>query len=94
MVIERAANKRVQDLLEKYLWQKLKTEQDAVIVVDKTGLPFVGAGMNACTRDLARFGQMILNDGLYEEEQIVPKEWIDFQTFGQEFSSQDQACVF
>ena len=77
MVIERATNKRVQDLLEKYLWQKLKTEQDAVIVVDKTGLPFVGAGMNACTRDLARFGQMILNDGLYEEEQIVPKEWID-----------------
>ena len=77
MVIERATNKRVQDLLEKHLWQKLKTEQDAVIVVDKTGLPFVGAGMNACTRDLARFGQMILNDGLYEEEQIVPKEWID-----------------
>ena len=77
MVIEKATNKRVQDLLEKHLWQKLKTEQDAVIVVDKTGLPFVGAGMNACTRDLARFGQMILNDGLYEEEQIVPKEWID-----------------
>ena len=82
MVIERAANKRVQDLLEKYLWQKLKTEQDAVIVVDKTGLPFVGAGMNACTRDLARFGQMILNDGLYEEEQIVPKEWIDSTRIG------------
>ena len=77
MVIEKATNKRVQDLLEKHLWQKLKTEQDAVIVVDKTGLPFVGAGMNACTRDLARFGQMILNDGLYEEEQIVPKQWID-----------------
>tara|TARA_Y100000996_G_scaffold258529_1_gene203587 strand:- start:136 stop:1278 length:1143 start_codon:yes stop_codon:yes gene_type:complete len=82
MVIERAANKRVQDLLEKYLWQKLKTEQDAVIVVDKTGLPFVGAGMNACTRDLARFGQMILNDGLYEEEQIVPKQWIDSTRIG------------
>ena len=82
MVIERATNKRVQDLLEKYLWQKLKTEQDAVLVVDKTGLPFVGAGMNACTRDLARFGQMILNDGLYEEEQIVPKEWIDSTRIG------------
>ena len=82
MVIEKATNKRVQDLLEKYLWQKLKTEQDAVIVVDKTGLPFVGAGMNACTRDLARFGQMILNDGLYEEEQIVPKQWIDSTRIG------------
>ena len=82
MVIEKATNKRVQDLLEKHLWQKLKTEQDAVIVVDKTGLPFVGAGMKACTRDLARFGQMILNDGLYEEEQIVPKQWIDSTRIG------------
>ena len=82
MVIERATDERVQDLLEKHLWQKLKTEQDAVLVVDKTGLPFVGAGMNACTRDLARFGQMILNDGLYEEEQIVPKEWIDSTRIG------------
>ena len=82
MVIERATNKRVQDLLEKHLWQKLKTEQDAVIVVDKTGLPFVGAGMNACTRALARVGQMILNDGLYEEEQIVPKQWIDSTRIG------------
>ena len=82
MAIERATDERVQDLLEKHLWKKLKTEQDAVIVVDKTGLPFVGAGMNACTRDLARFGQMILNDGLYEEEQIVPKEWIDSTRMG------------
>ena len=82
MVIERATDERVQDLLEKHIWHKLKTEQDAVIVVDKTGLPFAGAGMNACTRDLARFGQMILNDGFYEEEQIVPKEWIDSTRIG------------
>ena len=52
-------------------------KQDAVIVVDKEGLPFAGAGMNACARDLARFGQMILNDGVHEGEQIVSKEWID-----------------
>ena len=74
--------KGVQELLEKHIWQKLKTEQDAVIVVDKTGLPFAGAGMNASTRDLARFGQMILNDGIYEREQIVPKEWIDSTRMG------------
>ena len=77
IVLERATNKRVQDLLEEHVWQKLKTEQDAVLVVDRTGLPFTGAGMNACARDLARFGQMILNDGLYQGEQIVPKDWID-----------------
>ncbi|MFL2701612.1 MAG: class C beta-lactamase-related serine hydrolase [Gammaproteobacteria bacterium] len=77
MVVERATNENLIDLLEEHIWHKLKTEQDAVIVVDKEGLPFVGAGMNACARDLARFGQMILNDGVYEGEQIVSKEWID-----------------
>ncbi len=77
MVIERATNKKIQDLLEEHIWHKLKTEQDAVLVVDRVGLPFTGAGMNACARDLARFGQMILNDGLHQGEQIVPKDWID-----------------
>ena len=77
IVMERATKKKVQDLLEEHIWQKLKTEQDAVLVVDQDGLPFAGAGMNACARDLARFGQMILNDGLYQGEQIVPKDWID-----------------
>jgi CubicO group peptidase (beta-lactamase class C family) len=77
MVVERATNENLKVLLEKHIWQKLRTEQDAVIVVDKEGLPFAGAGMNACARDLARFGQMILNDGVYEGEQIVSKEWID-----------------
>ena len=77
MVVERATNENLKDLLEKHIWHKLKTEQDAVIVVDKEGLPFAGAGMNACARDLARFGYMILNDGAYEGEQIVSKEWID-----------------
>ena len=77
IVLERATNKKLKELLEKHIWQKLKTEQDAVIVVDKEGLPFAGAGMNACARDLARFGQMILNDGAHEGEQIVSKEWID-----------------
>ena len=77
MVVERATNENLKHLLEKHIWRKLKTEQDAVIVVDKEGLPFAGAGMNACARDLARFGQMILNDGAHEGEQIVSKEWID-----------------
>jgi len=82
MVIERATNENLKDLLEKHIWQKLRTEQDAVLVVDKTGLPFAGAGMNACARDLARFGQMIINDGVHEGEQIVPKEWIDSTRIG------------
>ncbi len=76
MVIERATKRKLQDLLEEKIWQKLGPEQDASIVVDPVGFPYVGAGMSACARDLARFGQMLLQGGHYNDCQIVPREWI------------------
>lgn len=83
MVIERATGDRtLQNLLYTELWSKLGPEQDLAIVVDKTGFPYVGAGGNACTRDLARFGQMILNQGELNGKQIVPAKWIEDTRYG------------
>ena len=76
MAIERATNQSVARLVEQKLWQPLQPEQDAVVVVDSSGFPYFGAGMNACARDLARFGQMLAQNGLYQDTQIVPKAWI------------------
>jgi len=84
MVIERVTGRRVQNLLEERLWQKLGPEQDAAIVVDRSGFPYVGAGMNACARDLARFGQMLLGNGEYNGEQIVPASWVQKTLNGDE----------
>lgn len=99
MAIERATGKRFQDLLEKFLWQKLGPEQDAVIVSDKTGFPYVGAGMSACARDLARFGLMLMHDGYYNEKQIVPASWIKSTRKGDDgykkrFSDSDYSLLF
>ena len=77
MAIERASGERVPDLLEKRIWQKLGPEHDAAIVVDSAQFPYMGAGMNACLRDLGRFGQMILGNGAFNGEQIVPRAWIE-----------------
>ncbi|MDG1204269.1 MAG: serine hydrolase [Pseudomonadales bacterium] len=76
MVLERAGQGRLQEQLQNQIWQKLGPQQDAVIVVDSAGFPYVGAGMNACARDLARFGQMMIQQGEYNGEQIVPRQWI------------------
>jgi len=84
MVIERVTGRRIQNLLEERLWQKLGPEQDAAIVVDPSGFPYVGAGMNACARDLARFGQMLLGNGEYNGEQIVPASWVQKTVNGDE----------
>ncbi|MFT7042886.1 MAG: CubicO group peptidase (beta-lactamase class C family) [Candidatus Azotimanducaceae bacterium] len=77
MVLERAGTGNLQDQLQNDIWAKLSPEQDAAIVVDSAGFPYVGAGMNTCTRDLARFGQMIMQQGEYNGAQVVPKDWID-----------------
>ena len=33
--------------------------------------------MNACARDLARFGQMLVQNGDYNGRQIVPASWVE-----------------
>ena len=77
MILERAGTGNLQEQLQRDIWQKLGPQQDAAIVVDPTGFPYVGAGMNACARDLARFGQMMIQQGEYNGEQIVPRQWIN-----------------
>ena len=75
-VIERATKTPFCEFFAQRLWQPLGPEQDANVVVDPTGLPYMGAGMSACARDLARFGEMLRNDGFYNDQQILPASWV------------------
>ncbi|MFL2522685.1 MAG: serine hydrolase domain-containing protein [Candidatus Azotimanducaceae bacterium] len=75
-VIERATNTPFCEFFAQRLWQPLGPEQDANVVVDPTGLPYMGAGMSACARDLARFGEMLRNDGFCNDQQILPASWV------------------
>lgn len=71
-VIARATGMPIDDLLSERIWSKLGAEQDAYFSVDSIGTPFAGGGFNAGLRDMARFGEMILNDGYYNGQQIIP----------------------
>ena len=62
--------------LEMEIWSKLSPRHDATIVVDPLGFPYVGAGMNACARDLANFGLMMIDGGVFNGRQVVPAAWI------------------
>ena len=50
------------------------------MVVDNKGYPYMGAGLNACTRDLARFGQMLLQQGIFNGNEVIPSSWIQETT--------------
>lgn len=72
-ILARVSGRSVAQLLSERIWSKLGAEQDAYMSVDSTGTPFAGGGLNTGLRDLARFGDMIRNDGRYNGQQIVPK---------------------
>ena len=48
-------------------------EQDAYYTVDSIGTPFAGGGFNAGLRDMARIGQLLLNDGVINGQRLIPE---------------------
>ena len=76
-IIARVTGQNVNDYLSERIWQKLGAEQDAYMSVDSTGTPFAGGGLSTGLRDLARFGEMLRNDGRYNGQQIIPKAVVD-----------------
>lgn len=76
-VLARVSGKTVAQLLSERIWSKLGAEQDAYMTVDSTGTPFAGGGLNLGLRDLARFGDMVRNDGQYNGQQVIPKAAVD-----------------
>ena len=71
-LIARSTGKSVADLLAERIWSRLGTEHEAFYTVDSIGTPFAGGGFNATLRDMARLGQMMLDEGQANGEQIVP----------------------
>jgi CubicO group peptidase (beta-lactamase class C family) len=76
-IIARVAGRPVNELLSERIWRRLGAEQDAYMSVDSIGTPFAGGGLNTGLRDLARFGEMLRNNGRYNGQQILPKAVVD-----------------
>ena len=76
-LIERASKQRFIEIMRDAIWSKLGAEHDAQISVDYKGSAVANGGFVITLRDLARFSQMVLDDGRYNDRQIVPSGWID-----------------
>lgn len=80
MVIRGATGQSVAALLDEKILQHLGLERDGYYITDGAGVAFVLGGLNFTTRDYARFGQMILQNGVRDGRQIVPADWIKEST--------------
>jgi CubicO group peptidase (beta-lactamase class C family) len=76
-LLERASGVRFADLLSTLLWQPMGAQCAAYITVDRLGAPRCAGGICATTMDLARVGQLIVQDGRREDRSIIPAGWIE-----------------
>ena len=76
-VCEAAGGLRMPELMSAVLWSRLGAENNATIGVDAVGTGMFDGGINACLRDLVRFGSLYLNGGMsMTGEQVVSMSWI------------------
>jgi CubicO group peptidase (beta-lactamase class C family) len=76
-VCERAGGAPMPDLLGDLVWAPLGAEFNAFMTVDPTGAAIHDGGLAATLRDVARFGQALLDDGRsLTGEQVLPGWWV------------------
>jgi len=85
IVLERVTGERFPDLCSRLLWQPLGASADAFITVDPEGAPRTAGGVSCRPHDLLALGQMLIDGGCANGNQIVSQRWIaDMQTGGDE----------
>ena len=80
---ERASGIRMADLISTLVWQPMGAERDGEITCDPLGSAIHDGGVSATARDLARFGQLLIDDGRVSDgagraggRQVVPAGWL------------------
>ena len=76
-VLLRATGEPLAQQLEERVWSRIGTEFDASWSLDRSGgMEKAATGVNATLRDYARFGRLMLHEGDWNGEQIIPREWV------------------
>jgi CubicO group peptidase (beta-lactamase class C family) len=79
MVLEKATGIPIADYLESRIWQPLNMEAPASWSLDRQGRKSMIRSfccLQAQALDFAKLGRLWLNNGIWFDEQILPKEWM------------------
>lgn len=80
-VCERAAGQPMASLMSELVWAPMGAGRDAALLHDGLGTAVHDGGLCATARDVARFGQMLLDGGLVPDRtggtrRVVPPQWL------------------
>ncbi|HEY5248162.1 MAG TPA: serine hydrolase, partial [Dermatophilaceae bacterium] len=78
---ERASGSPMAELLGSLIWRPLGARHDADLSCDGNGTALHDGGLSATARDVARFGQLLLDggvvpDGAGGQRVVVPRRWM------------------
>ena len=79
MIIARATGLKLSNYLQEKIWKPLGMEAPAYWSLDRKDEKAIEKAFccfQARTTDFAKFGRLYLNEGKWNEKQIVPKQWI------------------
>lgn len=72
-ILEKVEGKSFNQIMSERIWSKIGAERDAFVIVDEEGTSLASGGLNATARDLAKFGQLLADQGKnLHGEQILP----------------------
>ncbi len=85
IIITKSSNISTQEFSEKYLFKPIGISNNIKWMKDPQGVNIGGYGLKLKPRDLAKFGFLYLNQGIWKDKQIIPKEWIveSLQNYGE-----------
>lgn len=67
------SGRTLSQLVAERIWQPMGAEDDAYYSVDARGVEFASGGLASTLRDVARFGELVRNQGQRDGQQIVSK---------------------
>jgi CubicO group peptidase (beta-lactamase class C family) len=76
LVLSRAVKMPIAEYLSVKIWSRLGAEADAAWDIDPSGQEVAYCCMVATLRDWARFALMLANDGAWNGQQLVPRQWV------------------
>jgi len=66
--------------LQQRLWDEIGAEHPASMMVDRAdddGLEHLESGLTATALDLVKFGQLHLQDGVWQGRRLLPADWVE-----------------
>ncbi|MBX2947423.1 MAG: serine hydrolase [Cyclobacteriaceae bacterium] len=82
MVLEKACGQSPAEYFERNIWNKLGMEYSGSWSMDsdESRMMKMESGLNLRAIDFAKFGRLVLNNGKWNDEQVISEEWIEAST--------------